>query len=248
MKNLILSLLALIISGQLAAQELLFECGQNSGNNFNGWYFPNYHAFDELEFGEYDVAFFSEFGGDFDMTLTREIEGLSDFELLHLLFNFEVINNAELIHVTYYTSTDGKNWKSIPSSKNNVVSIIDNQDLQVKFIRATATGRFHQNGKIACNYIKVEGEQPVENLDYLAIADPLPEPAFLIFNYLHTLNIETSLETNYDVLITSVNGKIVYRSTYNGSNRIELPAELSGFFIVTIIDENMFKASKRIVL
>ena len=71
---------------------------------------------------------------------------------------------------------------------------------------------------------------------------------FYIFNHAHTLNIETDLDEPYELLITSINGQIIYREKYEGPQRIELPADFQGIYILTIIQKNEFKASKKLVL
>ena len=73
------------------------------------------------------------------------------------------------------------------------------------------------------------------------------DDAFYIFNFGRTLNIETKIDEPYEVLITAMNGQVVYRERVVGSNRIELPEDLMGIFIVTVIHENAFQASKKVV-
>ncbi|WP_066757341.1 hypothetical protein [Crocinitomix algicola] len=237
-----------IVGLNAQTQDLLLECGQNSGQNFNGWYFLNHQVFDDIEFDNIQTACYSINGGDYGMTITKEVPAMKNYKRFNLLFNFDVINHAEINDVTYYTSIDGKNWNPISSSGNNKVVSIINDDLSIRFIRATANARFEKDGKIACNYVKVEGERTAKNLTILPTEQLAETPEYLIFNYAHQLNIETTKDELYEVMITAIKGQIIYREQYSGSNRIELPADLSGFYIVTIIADQQFKASKRIVL
>ncbi|MDA7803190.1 hypothetical protein N8987_01265 [Crocinitomix sp.] len=248
MRQIILILLASLTAANSFSQQIIYECGQNSGQNFDGWFFPSHQSFDAIEFSDYEAACFSEFGGEYAVTLTRKIDAMQSYKVLNLLFNFNVIDNAELLNVTYYTSLDGKRWNPINESRNNRAISVNNDSLNIKYVRATANARFERNGKISCNYAKIEGDKKTPSLDLLDVQESPIEEQFFIFNYKHTLNIETELELEYEVLITSISGQIVYREKLVGSNRIELPADLTGIFIVSIIEGNAFKASKRVLM
>tara|TARA_B110000046_G_scaffold182142_1_gene215550 strand:- start:90 stop:317 length:228 start_codon:yes stop_codon:yes gene_type:complete len=71
---------------------------------------------------------------------------------------------------------------------------------------------------------------------------------FFIFSHQHNINIETALEGSYEVLITSLTGQIVCREQLEGSQRIELPSDMTGLFIVSVIQDNAFQASKKVAL
>ena len=231
------------------SQSVLLECGQNSGQNFDGWHMSPYTVFDDIEFDAYSVSFFSEYGGDFPVTLTKKVEEIANYESLSILFTFESIDNCIIENVTYYTSVDGRIWEPLNNSSNNHVSMIENRDLDINYIRATANVQFYENGKVACNYVKIEGDS--QNETSLALEklpeDPIAEQ-FFIFNHLHNINIETALEGTYEVLITSITGQIVYREQLEGSQRIELPSDMTGIFVVSIIQDNAFQASKKVMI
>lgn len=227
------------------SQTVLFECGQNSGRNFNGWYISPYATFDAIEFNDQSALFFSEFGGTYSVSLTKEIHILTEYQELNLLFNFEVVHHAQIDHVVYYTSTNGKTWIPLQNSRNNVAVSVPNDSLNIRFVRAEVQATFFDNGKIECNYIKIEGNSRKATAPL--IEEDLTE-AFYIFNHAHILNIETGLDEPYELLITSINGQIVYREKYEGPQRLELPADFHGIYILTIIHKNEFRASKKLVL
>lgn len=231
------------------SQTVLFECGQNSGQNFNGWYISPYALFDAIEFDEHSTSFFSEFGGTFTVSLSKKIDELVEYQTLSLLFNFEELHNARIESVVYYTSIDGKKWDAVQRSKNNTAIRVENDSLKINYVRAEVQATLYQNGQIACDYVKIEGDRKVtSDLATLPIEAENLEESFYIFNYQHTINVETGLESPYEVLITSISGQIVYREQLTGSQRLELPGDLNGIFIVTIIHENDFQASKKIVV
>lgn len=238
------------------SQSVLLECGQNSGNNFNGWLLGPYDTFDSVEFDERSVSFFSEHGGNYGVTITRQVEELVEYSELHLLFNFEEINNCEIENVVYYTSADGRTWDRVidyssifnPDFNNRSITVF-NDSLNIRYVRAVANTSFANNGKLACNYVKVEGEgKEVPSLSPLVIDEEPLKNSFFIFSFEHNLNIETETETPYEVMITSISGQIVYREKYEGSTRIALPDYLSGIYVINIIQGHSFQASKKVVL
>lgn len=245
----LLIILLTAFSIQLIAQTTLLECGQNSGRNFDGWYVSPNTSIDAIEFDENGTYFFSEFGGNYDLSMTKKISELKEIQSFSLVFNFEVLHHATIAHVVYYTSTDGKRWTPIQSSRNNVAVAVDNQDLNIQYIRAVATVSFEKNGKISCNYAKVVDLREEQLSDIYIEEEPLNDiPAFYIFSYAHTLTVETTAENPHEVLITAMSGQIVYRETFEGSTRIDLPFDLSGIFIVNIIHNSSFEATKKIAL
>lgn len=230
------------------SQTILFECGQNSGKNFNGWSISPYALFDDIEFDEYSTNFYSQNGGNFSVSLTKRIDELAEFQDLDLLFNFDVINNAKIEHVVYYTSVDGKKWDGVQDSHNNTSIRVNNDSLNIKFVRAEVSATFYDDGKITCDYVKIEGDRKVETASADLAKFDIVEDKFYIFNNAHTVNIETAIDGPYQLLITGINGQIVFREVFEGSQRIQLPEALRGFYIVTIIQENAFQASKKIVI
>ena len=249
MTRLLLITIVFINTFTSKSQNILLECGQNSGQNFNGWYVAPQTALDAIEFDDHATYFFSEFGGQFNLSMTKKIEGLTAVDIFTLLFNFEVIDHAIIEHVVYYTSNDGRKWTPISESRNNVAVEIENDDHSIEFVRAVATVSLEDNGKVACNYVKIEEITNETYTDLYEAETPEDEIAsFYIFNYAHTLNIETTEESPYEVLITSISGQIVFRDEFLGSNRIELPFDLTGIYIVNIIHNNAFQATKKIVL
>lgn len=250
MRKLLIGLLLLSIARVSFGQTILLECGQNSGKNFDGWFVENHHPFDAIEFDAYSVAFEHWLGGNFAVTLTRKIEAIKEYDLIQLLFNFEVIRDCKIENVTYYVSEDGKNWDAINASRNNVAITIENIDHTIAYVKVVVNTQFEEDGRIALNYAKIEGDmreiQPIK-LSQIEVKEPTDD--FFIFNYENMLNIETNSEKNYDLILTSTSGNIVYRNTYNGSNRVELPSNINrGMYVVTIIQNNAFSASKKVLL
>lgn len=237
------------LSGISYGQTLLLECGQNSGRNFNGWFVDNHHPFDAIEFDAHSVAFEHWLGGNFPVSLTKKVEAIKDFDSIRLLFNFEEVRDCKVEDVTYYVSEDGKKWKPIQSSRNNVALAIPNPKHTIQYVRAVANTRFDEDGRVALNYVKIEGEQnPIQNSELTELIREEPIENFFIFNFENNINIETNTSAEYDVLITSTTGKIVFRDSYIGSNRIELPHTITnGFYIVAVIQDNAFKASKKVM-
>ncbi len=251
MKKQVLGLLAVVFSSGLFAQTVLLECGQNSGRNFNGWFLDSHQLFDDITFDAHSVQFEHWLGGNFTVSLTTEVDALNEYDFIRLLFNFEVVNDCEIQDVVYYVSADGKKWNAINDSRNNVAIGIENSDHTIRFVRVVANVDFEEDGRVELNYAKIEGEMH-PTLSASERLSKLPEvehiPSFYLFNYQNALNIETESEIPYELLITSVSGKIVYRSSMNGSKRVQLPADLKGIYVVSVIQENAFKASKKIII
>lgn len=249
MKRILLLVLLSLGVQPAISQSVLFECGQNSGQNFDGWHISPYTVFDAIEFDAHSVAIFVEHGGNLPVTLTRKVEEIMDYESISILFNFEAVHNCIIENVVYYTSIDGKTWEPINASKNNKSTKVENPNFDISYIRATANVQFFDNGKIACDYVKIESDAVSETslvLEEIS-EDPFHEQ-FFIFSHNHNLNIETALQGSYELLITSITGQIVYREQLEGSQRIELPSDMTGIFIVSIIQNNAFQASKKIAL
>lgn len=245
----ILTLLIMTGSLSIFSQTTLLECGQNSGQNFDGWYVSPHTALDAIEFDDHGTYFFSEFGGNYDLSMTKKMDDLANVKTFSLLFNFDVLHHAIIEHVVYYTSIDGSRWTPIQSSKNNTVVEVDNSGFNIKYIRAIATVSFENNGKVSCNYAKVTELGETLNTALYLEEEPLEKiPAFYIFSHAHTLNIETTIDEPYEVLITALSGQTVYRETFDGSNRIDLPFDLNGVYIVNIIYQSDFAATKKIAL
>jgi hypothetical protein len=248
MKRGLVVLIFCLAGSRVVAQDVLLECGQNSGNNFNGWLVDPYSVFDEILFEETGTTFYSAAGGNFSVSLTKKVDDLNDYQRLSMLFNFEPVKNCVLEHVVYSISEDGKKWRHLNLSRNNVALTVANDSLDIRFIRATATAEFGENGSLVCDYVKVEGLDPVTLTTVEEKTEEVVETeAFYIFNFEHTLNIETKIDTPYEVLITSITGHVVYRERVVGSNRIQLPEDLLGIYIVNVIYENTFQASKKVV-
>lgn len=248
MRRIIISALLVLLVNVVGAQTTLLECGQNSGKNFNGWYISPHHMFDAVEFDAYSTNFFSESGGNFAITVTRKVESMRNYKRLNLLFNFETEHNCTLENVVYYTSVDGKNWNPVSASRNNKSVTVANDSLDIIFVRATANAVFFKNGKLSLNYAKIMGDVSSQPEPLLTELSDIAAPTdFFIFSHLTTLNIETQSEKPYEVLITSIAGQIIYREQFEGSNRVDLPTDLAGVFVVTIIQDNAFKASKKVI-
>jgi hypothetical protein len=248
MKRGLAVLIFCLAGSRVIAQDLLLECGQNSGNNFNGWLVDPYSVFDEIIFEETGTTFYSAEGGNFSVSLTKKVEDLNDYQRLSVLFNFEAVKNCVLAHVVYSVSEDGKKWRHLNLSRNNVALTVANDSLDIQYIRATATAEFGNNGSLVCDYVKVEGFDPITVTMIEEYETEVAEDeAFYIFNFGHTLNIETKIEQSYDVMITSISGQIVYRERVVGSNRIQLPEDLMGIYVVTVLHNNIFQASKKVV-
>lgn len=242
--------LVLVSLGILPAtsQSVLFECGQNSGQNFDGWHMSPYTVFDDIEFDASSVMFYVENGGSLPVTLTKKVGEIVNYESLSILFNFEAIHNCIIENVIYYTSVDGKSWNPLNSSQNNRATAVQNSDFDIVYVRATANVQFFENGKIACNYVKIEGDYKEATLDLEDITEDPIGDQFFIFSHLNNINIETALEGYYELLITSITGQIVYREQLEGSQRVELPSDMKGIFIVSVIQNNAFQASKKVAL
>jgi len=214
-----------------------------------------YNAFESVEFDEHNVSFFSEYGGNYGVTLARKIESLKAYPEISVLFNFEAINNCEIERVVYFTSKDGRKWDrvidysgGILTDQNNRAIHLSNDSLNLSYVRAVAHTNFSNNGKLSCNYVKIEGEGKKEpSIEPLSIIEDHIENEFFIFSFEHTLNIETGIELPYEVLITSITGQIVYCDQFEGSTSIILPQDLKGIYVVSIIHNNAFQATKKVV-
>lgn len=243
MKTIITSIGFLFFTLHLSATEIILAYGQNSGNNFNGWYVSPYQT-DAVEFDEHSIQFFAENGGEMNIEIYKKVTDLEAFENMQVLFNFEERQNCVLHSVQYAVSSNGRDWINLKNSHNNTNCIINEDIENIHFIKAVANVQFFKNGTLVCDYAKLEGDKKA--LEIIPIeADEVIE--FNLFNYNKMLNVETQSEQQYEVLITAMSGKIMFRESFVGSNRINLDDFNTGFYIVNIIQGNEFKLSKKIV-
>lgn len=245
MKTLITLIGIILFSLTTHATEIILACGQNSGTNFNGWYVSPYQT-DAIEFDEQSVRFFSENGGEMNIALYRKVGDLSDYENVHLLFNFEGIQNCSLNRVHYAVSSNGRDWVNLANSTNNTNCMIDATHENIQFIKAIASVQFFKNGILVCDYAKLEGDR--KEMPITEYEEEKEIQIFHLFSHHKTLNIETKSTRQFDVLITAMSGQIMFRETFTGSQRIDLPEHFTGFYVVTVIQDYDFKLSKKIVL
>jgi hypothetical protein len=239
--------LLLLLAGWGRSSEIILACGQNSGNNFNGWELPTYAQFDQVNFTENSIHFYSFYGGNFPVTLERKIEISSDYESITALFNFNAVSNCEIKDVTIYLSENGETWEPLQSSRNNAASYVR---LTKKYthVRAIANVAFGKDAILTCDYFKLEG---TKKLFISATPEPLPllveeEKLFTLFHFQNRVNVETQSAEVYEVQITSISGKILHREKYINSVRIDIPDYPSGIYVVTIIQGPKIILSQKI--
>jgi len=249
MRRIILIGVLSLLTSPIFGQTVVLECGQNSGINFNGWYINQHQVFESIEFDEQSVSFISEVGGNFSVSLIKKVEEMSNYTELNILFTFEAVQNCEIDNVVYYTSADGVNWNPVQNSRNNVAVSVLNKEHTITYIKATVNAQFYTNGKLVCNYVKVEGQLQEETV-LATISDDITDDvaeSFFIFNYNHRLNIETQQNDLYTIVITAITGQVVFKENFEGSNRIDIPADIQGVYVVSIIQDGEIKAGKKVL-
>ena len=247
-RGLLLSL-CLFLGGIAMADEVILECGQNSGNNFNGWAIPNYHLFDRVDFHENSIEFYREVGGNLPIIVSKKVDDLSEYLNLSILFNFQANYNAEVVMVTYYLSEDGINWVAVEESRNNKAVEISHYS-DYTYVKAIANVLMEEDGSVSCDYFKLEGKRPAlaSNDSNSWLDDEKTAATFKVFPFRDFINIETQSEEVYQIQVTAISGKIIYRETQLGSTRIDLDNASKGIYIVTIIQNNQIVQSQKVAL
>ncbi len=245
MRRIFFLFIIITFSGVGLSQSMLLECGQNSPNNFDGWRIDSYDLFSEVHFESDGISFYSTHGGNIPVSVVKHIDNMVNFEHLNIQFDFNAIKDCTIDNVTYYLSEDGENWTAIQNSHNRVTSSFVN-DAYI-FVKAIANVNFSSNSQLKLTHAKIqEGDEHILTLP--EHKKETPANSFHIFSFKHTINIETQLEQPFEVMVTALSGKIIHREIFTGSSRFNLPQHLSGLFIVSIIQDNAFQASKKIAI
>ena len=151
--------------------------------------------------------------------------------------------------VTYYLSEDGINWVAVEESRNNKAVEISHYS-DYTYVKAIANVLMEEDGSVSCDYFKLEGKRPAlaSNDSNSWLDDEKTAATFKVFPFRDFINIETQSEEVYQIQITSITGKIIYREAQLGSTRIDLDNVSKGIYIVTIIQDNQIVQSQKVAL
>lgn len=250
MKHLFLTAVLLYGAG-IVAQETIYECGTKTGKEFNGWYIEPLNIFSNYSFNGESIDFFSEEPTNITLSFVKRVDDLSDFTDRLVSFDFMYSANSSLEALTLAHSIDGKNWTYLQEHgiKNGAEVAFPN--VEINYIKAMATVDIGRSGKFGITGCKITGEPKEENI---LIEEELPEmekvevdEPFYIFCFERTINVETQNEQPYEVYITNISGQVVQKEILTGSQRImtNLP---EGIYILSVIQDNKLKTSKKIAL
>ncbi|MEX1001151.1 MAG: hypothetical protein WDZ35_03470 [Crocinitomicaceae bacterium] len=135
----------------------LFECGQQTAKNFNGWkihglpdHANTYFESDHLEVFQYQA-------GNYSVGLERKIENMVGFSDLLISLDIQAIENCVINHTTAYVSVDGKHWDSLQKDPRSGARIYHEQ-MNYLFIRLVADVQFFQQARFRFNKVSVFGD------------------------------------------------------------------------------------------
>jgi len=242
----ILLVFALSISvSKSFTKDILLECGTATRNGFSGWTISPYDAFDNVVFTDETVDFYSDNGGDYTISLTRQIDAMRDYSLLDLTVEIYAIENCKVNYVDAFVSEDGKTWTTVLLDQTNFKAIIHNSEGIYQFLKIAINASFQSAGYLQCAYVKVEGENDWEMQEIETQPQLISNP-FFIFCFNKSINVETKSDAPYDIIFSNIAGQIVYTETTTGSTRIETDLP-EGIYVISIFQNGEFLQSKKVV-
>lgn len=229
------------------SKELLYECGLNTENNFNGWTVHPMAVFDNIGFYENEIEFYAENGGDYSIAFSRKIEDMIGYSTIFVDLNFEELNNSTVNYANVYLSTNGKKWDAISKRADLGEVQITNSLMNYMFVKIVVNITFFSEGIVSLNKVKIAGEYE-SAVEETRDVQPIDEdPLFHIFSYQKVINIETKTAEDYKIYITDMRGQVIYQTDKNGSSRVEADYP-NGIYIISIIQNNKIIQSKKVVL
>lgn len=226
------------------SKEILFECGANSGNNFNGWSIRPFGLFDAVDIHDHQIEFYSDHGGEFSICLIRKIDEMIGFSTIYVDMNFEALENCQVNYVTVYLSTNGKSWDAISKRADLGTVQITNGRMNYLYVKVVANVTFFSEGRLIFKHAKIQGSYNVRMSELEDELEPIVEK-FFVFSFNKVINIETQNEEEYEVIITNISGQIVYMEKYLGSFRIDFNYP-DGIYIVSIVQDGEVISTKKI--
>lgn len=227
--------------------DTLLQCGYGTLGNFNGWSIQPYKAFTNVVFEDHAILVEKESGGNVSLELVRQFSDLSLYNLVEVNYSVAAMRNCSLNDVEIAVSTDRKNWKTIASSSTNEKSFFTKK-LEAKFLKIKLTADFRNEGVLAINRLVVvnhdEKNEIVPEVNNEEII--LPHEDFFMFFYNRSVNIETTTEEPYQLIISNLAGQIVYSDNGTGSTRFE-PELNAGAYIISILRNGELVKSKKVV-
>lgn len=223
------------------SNQIVFSCGQGTGNAFNGWSVEPYSAFTYINFSEETVSFYAENGGDYSIVLTRKIEAMKEFSSLNLSLGFSNFVNCKLNCLDVFASPDGKIWETIRMDQNDYKTVFENKNgyQYIKLVANVSCARF---AFLECTYFKLSSDE--EAIVEQTVSETQEE--FFIFFFNRSVNIETQNELPYEIVFTNLAGQVVYSESSVGSTRIE--AELpDGVYLISIVQNLQVIRTKKVV-
>jgi hypothetical protein len=203
-----------------------------------------------MEFKENFVDFTSENGGEISIELMKKIPAMADYEELLVEFRIEEVNSSKLNSVSIFASKDGLHWDSVPRDATWKAVQFSNPDYSYKYLKAVANITFYSNGKVRWSYTKIEGlrnessvgvDKP-DAVDVFVKSDP-----FHIYSHSKTINVVSPDDDPFTILITNMNGSIVFYEKVTGNKRIdsEFP---DGLYVVHLLRDDKVISTRKIVL
>lgn len=237
-------LMLLLFAKSSFSNQILLECGTNTGKGFNGWSVEPYTAFTAINFSEETVSFYAENGGDYSILLTRKIEIMKEFSSLNLTLGFSNFENCNLNYIDVFASADGITWDNIKINQTDYKAVFDNTK-GYEFIKLSANVSCSRNGYLECTYFKLSSDEVLEIIE-VPVVETETKQEFFIFFFNRSVNIETQNDMPYEIVFTNLAGQVVYSESSVGSTRIE--SELpDGVYIISVIQNKNVVRTKKVV-
>lgn len=254
MKRTLVILLFLLVGGTMSAKEVLFTCGEGRDQGFEGWTIQPYKPFEWVDFSENQLSLYCEKGGEYSITLMRELDELVGYSTLFLDLAMEISPYSLINHVNVFFSMDGSHWDAVQDDALNKEVQLTNGRMNYLFVKIVANVSFFTAGKLTFKGLTVSGEyeselEPVQEEETLVV-DPHPvhpDLGFYIFCYNGVITVETQNEKPYEAVLINLSGQIIQRTYGNGSMQFqtECPA---GIYLVTIIQDNQVLSTTKVSL
>lgn len=232
----------------------LFQCGAGTETGFNGWKVEG-TSHETITYFEKDhIELFNHNPANLNLSFEKKIDEMVGFSDLQLTAEMAAEENCVINTATAYLSVDGKHWIAINNDVREGASIFTRQ-MNYLFMKIVADVTFFSEGRFRLNKAAVYGDfdhdkvEPVSKLEKLSTGPNLNQMKadFFVFSFEKNINIETQNESDYEFVLSNLQGQIIMRTTANGSKRFVTDVP-DGIYYVSILQDGRLVRTKKIVL
>jgi hypothetical protein len=241
-------------SGESEKMKTLFQCGVGTETGFNGWRVKG-TSHETITYYENDhVELFNHHPSNLSISFEKKIDELVGFSELQLSAEIEEMENCVINMATAYLSSDGKDWVALNTDVRNGATSF-NKQMNYLYLKLVANVTFYKEGRFRLNKASVYGDyesvkpDPVTDIHAFGRDSEMKtiETEFFVFSFDKNVNIETQSNSNYEFILSNLQGQVIQRSSYNGSKRFETNVP-DGIYYVSILQNDVLIKTKKIVL